>query len=130
MKKTKKERNNGKWTEAQFRSWIVSILRKGSMRWGPKGEALRKARVSRGKYLCAGCKKVVPSSKLIEGKRVKNVFADHIHPVVDPTEGFTTWDNFISRLFVEEDGYQILCADCHSKKTEEERLIAKERKSK
>ena len=91
------------------------------MRWRPKNECLKEARIDRGKYLCNGCKAVVPASVVINGKRVKNIYADHIHPVVDPKEGFTTWDNFIERLFVEKDGYQALCKACHDEKSKEER---------
>ena len=52
--------------------------------------------------------------------RAKEIEVDHIEPVVDPDVGFTTWDDFIERLFVEEDKLQVLCKDCHKKKTAEE----------
>lgn len=58
-----------------------------------------------------------PGKKL----RVKNVKVDHIDPVIDPTEGFTTWDEVIRRMFVEKDGLQVLCKKCHDEKTQDER---------
>ena len=48
---------------------------------------------------------------------------DHIKPVVDPKKGFTTWDDFIDRLFCEKKNLQALCRGCHAKKTKEERGI-------
>ena len=44
---------------------------------------------------------------------------DHIIPVVDPKTGFTTWDEYIERLFVPKGGWQMLCKSCHDTKTHE-----------
>ena len=52
---------------------------------------------------------------------------DHIDPVVDPKVGFVDWTTYIERMFVEEDGLQILCKECHDKKTRFEKSISKER---
>lgn len=120
-KDTKNPRNNGRWTEGRYRSFLTSILRSGSRKWGPIHSTKSNARVSRGKYKCAGCKKTVGASKVINGKRQPNVFVDHINPVVDPKTGFTTWDDFIERLYCEEDNLQVLCRDCHDKKTAKEK---------
>ena len=51
--------------------------------------------------------------------------ADHIVPVVGP-EGFTTWDDFIARLFTEAEGFQAICHECHDRKTGEERETRRE----
>ena len=69
----------------------------------------------RGVYLCAGYK-TDPHEV-----RAKDTFVDHIEPVVDPEKGFEGWDTYIERLFVERDGLQVLCRECHSLKTKEER---------
>jgi hypothetical protein len=53
---------------------------------------------------------------------------DHIDPVVDPHTGFVDWNTYIERMFCELTGFQVLCFDCHSKKTSIERSIATERK--
>lgn len=125
---TEKTRCNGNWTEARFKSFITSILRSGSRKWAPKSTVKKKAWVKRGRYKCASCNKTVGVTKVINGKRVQNVFVDHIEPVVDPSVGFTSWDDYINRLFCEEDNLQVLCKACHDKKSYKEKLIAKERK--
>jgi hypothetical protein len=63
-------------------------------------------------------------------KRVKNVFVDHILPIIDPEVGFTSWDDFINRLFCEREGLQCICGDCHDKKTTNERAAASDRRRK
>jgi len=114
-----KTRCNGQWTEARFESFIKSALRRASSRWSPKYECKKKAKVAYNTYVCASCKKQYGN---------KEIRIDHILPVVDPTEGWQSWDIYIERLFVEVDGYQALCNDCHDKKTEAERIIRKANK--
>ena len=121
-----KLRNSGQWTEARFRSFVVSALSSASHRWPVKWRVLKDAEVGRqinkdtGKlalhYRCAQCSDVFTS---------KNIAVDHIDPVVDPKQGFVSWDVFIERLYVEMDKLQVLCKECHTKKTLLER---KERK--
>lgn len=123
-----KTRNGGAWTEARFRSFIRSQLRAATMRWGPIAESLKGARISRGEYLCAGCNQTVPASTKISGRRVKNVHVDHILPIVDPDVGFTSYDDLIERMFVETDNLQVLCTECHTIKTNEEKARAKSRR--
>lgn len=111
MPKVKKTRNNNTWTEARFKGFIKSALRSASLKWGPKNEVKKSARVDRGKYICAICKCVVPATILENGKRKPNVFVDHINPVIDPAVGFVSWDVFIERLFCDSKGLQLLCKD-------------------
>lgn len=121
MGKPPKTRNNGQWTEARFNSFIKSLLRKGTMRWGPVNSTKKAAWVERGKYKCASCKEVVP----LTVDKKKNVFVDHIEPVVSPSEGFKDWDTYINKMFCEMENLQVLCKDCHDAKTAEERLERK-----
>lgn len=117
------ERNAGRWTKARYNSFVAAVLRSGSRRWPPKYEALAEAFTSRkvnkksGKlakhYRCSDCEKEYTST---------NVQIDHIDPVV-PVTGFTTWDSFIERLFCEKEGLQVLCKDCHKKKTVAEKKL-------
>ncbi|MCF1549920.1 hypothetical protein, partial [Escherichia coli] len=58
----------------------------------------------------------------------KEIQVDHIHPVIDPTRGFISWDEVVKRMFCEKEDFQILCRQCHSKKSTVERQIAIERK--
>ena len=98
------------------KTWIMAGLRRMSYRWPPKNEAERAARVDRGLYKCATC----------EGTFKAGQYAiDHINPVVAIKEGFTTWDEIIDTLFCDKNGFQILCHDCHSIKTDiEDKLRA------
>ena len=129
---TKKEKphNDGKWTPSRFSSFVKSALRQASQRWPPKHAALAAARVERGKYQCAICKRIGPKTlppKPGNKRRRNNATVDHISPVV-PITGFTSWDDIINRMFCEVDGFQVLCADCHDQKTAEEREQRKEHK--
>ena len=62
-------------------------------------------------------------------RRVKNIVADHIDPIVDPNVGFTSYDDWIRRCFIELDGFQALCHKCHTAKSNEEKEIANARRS-
>lgn len=124
-----KTRCNGQWTEAKYKSFIRGNLRRVTQKWAPIQTTLQKARVERGFYLCASCQETVPATKKVDGKRVKNVHVDHIDPVIDPAVGWVSWDSLIERMFVEEDGLQVLCDECHTKKTNEEKAVAKQRRT-
>jgi 5-methylcytosine-specific restriction endonuclease McrA len=122
-----KSRNGGQWTEARFRSFVISALRAASRRWPVKWSVLKAALVGKtvnaktGKlaqhYKCNECKANFPAA---------DVVVDHIDPVVDTMKGFTTWDDYVDRMFVEAEGLQVLCKQCHKTKTDTER---KERKN-
>ena len=49
--------------------------------------------------------------------------------VVDAKRGFVSWDEYIARMFVERDGFQLLCNGCHDAKTSLERAIRKTNKN-
>ena len=132
---TDKLYNNNTWTQGRMDSFIKGLIRAGLSKWGPKHDCIKNARVRRGWYLCADCEQEVPTSIMRElktkpgvMKRTKNIYADHIDPIVDPEVGRRSWDEVIERAFVDTDGYQALCYECHHNKTQAERLIAKERK--
>ena len=108
-------------TEAQFVAFVKGHLRRASRWWKPLSDTVKKARVSKGHYLCNGCKQIVTTSVVIDNKRQKNVFCDHIIPVVDPLTGFSGWNDFINRLYCEEDNLQLLCKKCHDLKSADER---------
>lgn len=125
-----KTRCGGRFTEARFNSFIKSLLRQGTRRWAPIADVKKKGRTRRGFYHCDGCQKEVPATIIVNGKRTNNAVVDHIFPVVPPETGFTTWDDVIERLFCEEEDLQLLCHDCHTTKSMEERAIAKQRRAK
>lgn len=102
MRKRKKK----EWTPDGY---IKSALRK-IWRWSPQRRETLKAKRC---FIC--------------GNRSEKLYADHITPVVSPSEGFTDWNNYIERLF---DGkLQALCGKCHQiKSTAEAKERAKKRK--
>jgi len=124
-----KTRCGNLWTEARFRSFIKGNLRRVTQKWAPISDCLRKARTRRGYYTCAGClEEVATSTRDENGKRVKNVMVDHIEPIIDPAVGWVSWDETIDRMFSEADNLQVLCYDCHKRKTDDEKAIAKQRR--
>lgn len=109
------------WTKSRKHSFIVSVLRSGTRRYPPKYECLADAYVGQlinkktGRlckhYRCAMCGEVFPSSE---------VNVNHIEPVVSIENGFTTWDDFIERLFCVKELLNVLCKPCHDVLTKEE----------
>jgi hypothetical protein len=89
-------------------TFVKGLLRRGSFHWKPRNEALKLARVERGKYKCAMCEELF-------GPR--EVILDHIDPVVDPKQGFVGFDTYIERLYCDVEGFQVLCNACSDAKT-------------
>jgi 5-methylcytosine-specific restriction endonuclease McrA len=114
-----KTRNSGTLTESAFWSFIRSALRQKSRWWKPISEAKAKAKrpykgpLKRQKfeYQCNQCKNWFPDKKI-------NV--DHICPAGSLNSAQDLPD-FIERLFCEVDNLQVLCTDCHDKKTKLEK---------
>lgn len=102
--------------DTKLKSFIISTLRRASYRWKPRTEALKAARIARNQYTCAICKKV-------QGR--KYITLDHINPIV-PLTGWDSWDNFMTRLFCDVFGFQVICKKpCHSEKTKRENALRK-----
>jgi len=112
-------RCNGTWTESRFRSFVISALRRASGRWAPKYACKKAARVARNSYRCEACAATVGNS---------DCQVDHKAPVVDPVIGFQGWDKYVERLFVEREGYRLLCKACHSQVTQAQRELRKANK--
>ena len=108
-------RNAETMTESQFFSWLRSALRRLSIRWKPRTEFLKEIRRSytgtnkkiKWEYPCKICKKWFI---------MKNVEVDHIVPC-GSLKSFDDIGGFCDRLFIEKDGYQLLCKECHNMKT-------------
>lgn len=104
---TKEKRTTtAKIRSALRRLWLYSPERK---------DALLAAKVDRGQYLCNGCNGIF---------RAKEVQVDHVIPIGK----FENWDLFIDALFCPSAYLNILCKDCHNKKTEKERATNFKRK--
>ena len=105
------------WTEGRRKAFVIAVLRSGTRRYPPKYETLKDAYVGQrlnektnreGKhYLCALCEGEFPA---------KEIQIDHIVPVIG-SEGFTTWDDYINRLFCSKDNLQAVCTECHKIKS-------------
>lgn len=109
-------RGGGKYTEAEFMSFIRSCLRQKSRRWAPIYQCLNAAkRPSKSKtnarlkweYQCKKCRKWWPQ---------KGVSIDHIRPA-GTLRSLADLPAFVSNLFCEEDNLQCLCHSCHKEKT-------------
>lgn len=112
-----KTRASGNWTEAAFWGFIRSGLRQMSRRWRPLVQdaliaARRKSRSKRNlrlkwQFQCAHC----------EGwYSRKNVEVNHIEPCGTLTKA-DDLPGYVSRLFCEVDGLEVLCKRCHAKHT-------------
>jgi len=100
-----RERKPKKYNKKTF---VTGALRRASLRWPPRNMALKKARVDRGLYRCSMCG---------ESFKRDDIHIDHIVPIVDPSKGFIGWDDYIEKLFCQEEEFQILCKYDHEVKT-------------
>ena len=104
-----------------LKKFIINTLRGAMFKWTPRRVALESAEEAEGeytilkekdrsrkKYRCAGCAGIF---------RSKEINVDHIDPVVNPETGFTTFDDYIERMFCGVAGFQVLCKSCHDAKT-------------
>jgi len=92
-------------------TFAKGALRRASLMWKPINECRVNARRERGKYECAMCHDLFGP---------KEVQIDHVHPVIDLIKGFTTWDDYIERLFCDVENLACLCKTCHAAKTASE----------
>lgn len=112
---------------AHLKKFLIKKLRRMSIWWPPKNDAINNAKVK------------LEVGKTLKNKPIMRVFfkcadcgglfkrheidVDHISPVVDPVDGMTTWDDFINGLFCDSDDLQVLCKNDHAKKTAKEQII-------
>jgi 5-methylcytosine-specific restriction endonuclease McrA len=114
-----KIRNFGTMTESAFWAFIRSGLRQKSRWWKPITQCKMKSRRAykgtnkrqKFEYQCKICTNWFPEKKI-------NV--DHIVPA-GSLNCAQDLPGFVERLFCEVDGLQVLCSDCHNKKTQKEK---------
>ena len=117
------------WSDAKFKGWIISLLRRGTMRWPPRNEALKKAKTTKkinpksGRlaqhFKCKKCKGDFPA---------KQVVVDHIKPVVEIGVGFVNFDIYAERMYCSLSNLQVLCKGCHDIKSKDEKEKRKKAK--
>jgi len=109
----------------KLKAFIINTLRRASYRWKNRGEAKKRYKVKVGEfktgrakygYSCAKCKLVFKSGE---------VQMDHLYAVVDPIKGFVGFDEYILRMFCDEENFICLCSGCHDEKTAVEREYRK-----
>jgi 5-methylcytosine-specific restriction endonuclease McrA len=108
-----------KYTDLQL--FLISVLRKATLKWPPRTAAKIKARAQRGLYICASCSELFGPRQIV---------LDHIIPAIDPDVGFVDWNTYISRLFCPADNFQVICKSCHRGKTTAENARRREAKKK
>lgn len=111
------------WDDVRFHNWVMKLLRRGGATFPNREAAFRKAYAGKFKntrtgrmamhYFCADCEAMFPKHMCQ---------ADHIEPVV-PVTGWVSWDDTVGRLFIPVEGYQILCKECHYKKSSSENKL-------
>jgi len=114
-----KTRCDGTMSEAMFWSFIRSALRQKSRWWKPISICKMNARRAykgdnkrqKYEYQCKKCK---------TWHAEKNINVDHIIPAgsLNTAQDLPL---FVERLFCEQDNLQVLCTDCHNKKTANEK---------
>lgn len=114
----RKIKRTSKKSSFNLQHWLVQKIRRISYQFPARKEAIKNARVERGRYKCAGCGGIFKQGEFQ---------LDHIEPVIDPHTGFVDWNTFIARLFCDVDGWQILCKEvCHKYKTSRENEVRKQ----
>lgn len=106
-----------KTRDERIKEHVFQALRRSSYKWAPRAEVLRAARVERGKYRCAVCGEIYQK---------KEIYLDHVKPVIDPGDGFRGWNTLIDRMFPEHAGWQVLCKTDHDTKTDIENECRRE----
>jgi hypothetical protein len=108
----------------QLNGYFIAFCRR-AFAWSPAYRIATKRaerRTDEGiRWLCASCGALV-------GRGEKH--RDHIDPVVPVEKGWDgSWDTYRDRMFVDDGAIQILCKECHRKKSNEENRIRRERKA-
>lgn len=118
------------WSDSKYKAFIISTLRGGMRRYPNKSKVIKKSSVGKKINKESGRMAEHFECKMCEGHFPRTqIQCDHIYPVVNPKVGFTTWDDYIDRMFCSEDDLQVLCKNCHTQKTKTEIAVRKKIKN-
>lgn len=106
------EKNQEGFEKHKF-NYVKNALRISTYKWPYFSIAMSRQRIERGLYTCESCKNAFGP---------KQINRDHIEPVI-PVTGWTSWQDYINRLFVKSQQIQILCIACHENKTSIENIM-------
>jgi hypothetical protein len=132
--------------EKKFRGKIINALRRLSFTYPPRNKVKNGQKVGPATFECEHCniwiydgKKDIdkqleildckPPNGLIKDKTNLD-HKDSVIPLESFSRGSWDWDEFINRLFCEEEGFQLLCSSCHDIKTKLEDGMRKEYRQK
>lgn len=121
--RVQRTRASGQWTEARYWQFIRTALRQATQRWPPRILAKRRVRRpyhgpntrQKWEYQCCKCRRWYSD---------KQTQLDHIEEC-GTLKSLQDIAEFVRKLFCEEDGFQVVCLECHSNKTH--RRVAKKR---
>lgn len=113
--------------------FLIPILRKASIRWPARYEALKQARekLPNGHYLNGNIKFITkyrcqnPACNRLVNENEGQV--DHKVSVAG-LSGFTNFDEYINRLFCSVENLVFICTDCHKSKNNSEAQIRAQKK--
>ncbi len=104
--------------EKRLKKIILAGLGKAWMFWPPRAEVKRRCKDPNrpGWFICELCH-----------ESREKLDTDHIEPCVSPIVGMVGWSEYIERRFVfSAKKLQVICKDCHKKKSKEENKIRRE----
>lgn len=100
-----------------IRGRIRSALRKVWAGSEMRRDALAKARIRRGVYVCARCGGEFGRNEI----SVDHVTALGPSPGSRNDDGTATWDALVERMFCDADELRVLCNECHGARTKQQR---------
>lgn len=107
--------------DKQLKKFLLPILRKRSLWWPERNEALKLAKRGPNSFECAACHKL-----FVRG----DIQMDHRSPVINVKTSWVDWNSYIHSLLPYRDGWQALCRTCHLSKTQCENEIRAKNKKK
>ncbi len=155
---SKQKKKQAKPRKFNKKNWIISQLRRLSIKYPPSIRARNRTKeeyyilskkgkqLKRVKFTCEKCQKIdlkrteteldhiIPCvsvndyKELIEEIKINNELLNILKCDEDEFKELFSLMIFMARLFVDEDGYQLLCQKCHKVKTKKENAIRRKSK--